>query len=149
MREALVWLLLGAAVAALILHLLGDVKARFSENVSNADNAAGWIALAVLVAMLPLVGFAGYLWHFAARVRATERYPLPGQAVIRDTIIHEGEAALRLAASFRVLAIILCVLALVIPLPISAETTVARRGDAGPRDGRLCARAVRGEGLGL
>ena len=115
-RKALIWLLVGAAVAAAILHLLGDVESRFGERVAGAQSAPGWIGLSGLVAMLPLLGFAVYLWHFAARVRSARRYPLPGQAVIRDTIVHEGDAALRLAASFRVLAIILSVLSMAIPL---------------------------------
>jgi hypothetical protein len=44
---------------------------------------------------IPSVGFAVYLWRLGARVVHTERLPLPGATVIRDTPITTGAKARR------------------------------------------------------
>ena len=44
---------------------------------------------------IPSVGFAIYLWRLGARIVHTERFPLPGATVIRDTPITTGDKARR------------------------------------------------------
>ena len=44
---------------------------------------------------VPLLAFAGYLWHLAGRVRRTGQYPPPGLRMIRPMAPLTGSAATR------------------------------------------------------
>jgi hypothetical protein len=95
------FLLLLAAVERyrLPLHdwLLSDPE-RFTQRLVLVSRAAA----AALV--LPLLGFALYLWAFGARVMRAGRFPPPGQRVIRDTQVLEGRAARARGRILKVLA---------------------------------------------
>jgi hypothetical protein len=44
---------------------------------------------------LPVLGLAVYLWRLGARIARAERFPPPGMAVVRDTVVLLGTRARR------------------------------------------------------
>ncbi len=77
----------------------------------------GVIATAIGVA--PIVLFAIYLFVIGARVIRAERFPLPGQAVVRDTPIREGRAAIFRGRVLQVLAVLLGLTAAALPIVLA------------------------------
>lgn len=66
--------------------------------IEPADPLLRLRVLAVVFAAfvtIPSVGFAVYLWRLGARIVRSERFPLPGETVIRDTPITRGDKARR------------------------------------------------------
>lgn len=74
----------------------------------------GMIVISIGVA--PIALFAIYLFVFGARVIRARRFPLPGQAVTRDTPIREGRAAIARARLLQTLAALLLLAALALPV---------------------------------
>jgi hypothetical protein len=62
----------------------------------------------------PLLVFAAYLWAFGSKVIRTESFPPAGHRVIADTPSLAGAEAVQRGRSFRYLAILLAVSALVL-----------------------------------
>ena len=58
---------------------------------------------------IPLFAFSVYLWSLGCKVLNYQRFPLPGQRVIRDTPILEGQAALTRGRVLKTLAVFLAV----------------------------------------
>jgi len=88
-----------------------------SDPAQLAQRIAAVTVFCVLLTAAPLAGFAAHLWIRGARVRQHQRFPLPGERLVRDTLVIRGEAAaIRgrvlqcLAAGLAVLAIALAVL---------------------------------------
>ncbi len=71
-------------------------------------------ALAAVFVCAPLIAFAIYLWFFGGRVMRAQRFPLPGQRVIRDTAILEGQAAITRGRGLKIAAAFLCLAAIVL-----------------------------------
>ena len=67
-------------------------------------------ALGVLL-VLPLVGFAAYMWRMATRVRVERVFPPSGYRVLRKTLPLTGDAAVSQARLLRALAVFLAVAA--------------------------------------
>ena len=78
---------------------------------------AGVIAMAF--GAVPIVLFAIYLFVFGARVIRAERFPLPGQAVVRDTPIREGHAAIVHGRVLQALAVLLALAAASLPVVLA------------------------------
>ncbi len=72
--------------------------------------------IAMAVGALPIVLFAIYLFVVGARVVRAERFPLPGQAVGRDTPIREGRAAIVHGRVLQALAVLLALAAAALPV---------------------------------
>jgi hypothetical protein len=55
------------------------------------------LAFAVLAVafVVPLLGFAAYFWRLGERIVRAERFPAPGLAVTRDTVVLRGSFARR------------------------------------------------------
>jgi hypothetical protein len=58
---------------------------------------------------ITLFAFSVYLWSFGCKVSNYQRFPLPGQRVIRDTPILEGQTALMRGRVLKTLAVFLAV----------------------------------------
>ncbi len=72
--------------------------------------------IAMAVGAFPIVLFAIYLFVVGARVVRAERFPLPGQAVVRDTPIREGRAAIFHGRVLQALAVLLALAAAALPV---------------------------------
>lgn len=71
-----------------------------------------WVVSAATV--LPLLGFAAWMWRFSGRIAAARRFPPPGVAMVHDTRVLEGRAAVIYAGLGRALALCLAGCALVL-----------------------------------
>ncbi len=75
--------------------------------------------IAMAVGAVPVVLFAIYLFVIGARVIRAERFPLPGQAVVRDTPIREGRAAVVYGRVLQALAVLLMLAAAALPVVLA------------------------------
>lgn len=111
-RRALLWL---AAIAATGTGLLLGLQRWLARLGNGGDIAqagaslASALWLAASLAVLALVALGGYAWRQADRVHLHQRFPPPGQPVIRDTLVLEGRAALNRAKALRVVSVLLVV----------------------------------------
>jgi len=85
-----------------------------SEPEPSGNRLRLLFACAAVFTSAPLIAFAVYLWFFGGRVVRAQRFPLPGQRVIRDTPILEGQAATARGCGLKVVAVLLCVAAIVL-----------------------------------
>lgn len=116
--------LLAAGLAGIVLLVTGLM---FGFGASDrVDAIAGFIlesprtgVIAMAIGALPIVLFAIYLFVFGARVIRAERFPLPGQAVVRDTPIREGRAAIVHGRVLQALAVLLAVAAAALPVVLA------------------------------
>jgi hypothetical protein len=51
------------------------------------------IAVAAVILLAPLAGFAAYIWRLGARTLREERFPPEGFAVVRDVLVQRGAEA--------------------------------------------------------
>lgn len=70
----------------------------------------------VSIGVAPVALYAIYMLVFGARVIRARRFPLPGQAVVRDTPIREGRAAVARGRLLQILAALLLLASLALPL---------------------------------
>jgi hypothetical protein len=111
-RRALLWL---AAIAATGAGVLLGLQ-RWLRRLSNAGDVAqagaslaSALWLTSSLAVLALVALGAYVWRQADRVHLHQRFPPPGQPVIRDTVVLQGRAALNRAKALRVVSVLLVV----------------------------------------
>lgn len=64
-----------------------------------------------LLLVLPLIGFAAYLWRMKARTIAERTFPPAGYAVVGKRQVVTGDEAIRYARLLRVMAVLLLVAA--------------------------------------
>jgi hypothetical protein len=130
-RRTLLLVALGLALSSagflLLQSWITDLQSRPPREALAALLTALRWSTAVMTALL--LGFAGYLWHFAARVRRDQRFPPEGQRVIRDTRILQGEMALRRAGVLRVLSVALALASLTL-IAVSFRLAAALGGMA-------------------
>jgi hypothetical protein len=111
-RRALLWLALIAAAGAGVLLGLQRWLARLGSagDVAQAGaSLASALWLASSLAALALGALGAYVWRQADRVHLNQRFPPPGQPVIRDTAVLEGRAALNRAKALRIISVLLVV----------------------------------------
>ncbi len=119
-RRRAVWLLVIAAVPGALLIMIFERHgaALFEWLISDPARAQARLRLTFLLSgavfALPLLMLAAYLRSLARRVRKTGRFPLPGQSVLRDTPVLEGDPALGRARMFEHFAAALMSAALVL-----------------------------------
>jgi hypothetical protein len=115
-RRALV--LLGGAAAAGGLIIAAQSWLREPVRAWLLDDPAATVTRARLIlagagALLiaPLIVFAVYAWRLGAQTIATREFPPPGRAVIRDTAVITGDAALAHGRGLQALSVLLVVAA--------------------------------------
>ncbi len=75
------------------LQTLGDwITADPLRTESRLRLTAAVLGAALLML---IAGFTTYLWRIGARILRSSRFPAPGMAVIRDTIVLHGPSARR------------------------------------------------------
>jgi hypothetical protein len=79
--------------------------ARDPERMDSRVRIGGVVVAVALE--VPLLGFAAYLWRLGARIIRTGRFPAPGVAVARDTVVLRGGEARRRGWAAQLLAAIL------------------------------------------
>jgi len=119
-RRQLTWLVIVGTLAGLLL-ILGFQRYRASLREwigSDPRHAADRITLAlVILAVLlsaPVLAFAVYLWTYGAAILRAQQCPPPGYRVIRDTPVLMGRTARVRGHVFRVLAVCLGAVSLVL-----------------------------------
>jgi hypothetical protein len=112
-RQALI--LVGAAALVGTLLLLGFE--RYGESLrdwvlSDPEQSRSRLRLLFILfaagASAPLLAFGGYLWVLGHKIVSAKQFPPPGQRVVRDTEVVEGEAAMARGRALKVFAVVLC-----------------------------------------
>ncbi len=109
-RQAMGFVVVGTLLGALLIGGLELYRAPLLEWLQSEPELLTHrlnlvFILAAVVGSAPLFALAVYLWSLGGRVMRAERFPLPGQRVIRNTRIVEGHVAKARGLGFRVLAI--------------------------------------------
>ena len=113
-RKAITIVIISAIVGFLLIVVFGTYRAQLYEwllsfHGKSAHRLRILIILTAGFGPIPLVAFSVYLWSFGCKVSNYQRFPLPGQRVIRDTPILEGQAALMRGRVLKTLAVFLAV----------------------------------------
>jgi hypothetical protein len=117
-RRRAVWIVVLGAVAGAVLlllleHSLPGIRAWATE---RSDLTAARVRLVLVVTgtltIVPLVGFAVYLWLLGERISSAARFPLPSMKILRDTVVVSGQAAVTRSRLVKALAVLLTTLAL-------------------------------------
>ncbi len=107
-------------VAAVLIILLGGALVALQS--LGADWLANHIsarpillpAIGVLLIM-PVLVFAVYVFRKGGRVIRALRFPVPGDRIIRDTVVREGQAAVMVGRLMQLLSALLVICSLWIP----------------------------------
>ena len=115
-RRALVLLGGGAVVGGLIIVAQSwfrePVRAWLLDDpAATVTRARLLLAGAGTLLVAPLIVFAVYAWRLGAQTIAAREFPPPGRAVIRDTPVITGDAALAHARGLQALSVMLVVAA--------------------------------------
>ncbi|MGB5623874.1 MAG: hypothetical protein WBN65_15385 [Gammaproteobacteria bacterium] len=118
-RRAVRLLVIATVLGALLIMIFERYGAALFEwLISDPGRAPERLRMFFLLCgalcALPPLGLAAYLRSLARRIRKAEQYPLPGQSVLRDTPVLEGEPALGRARTLEHLAAALMSAALVL-----------------------------------
>jgi hypothetical protein len=100
-RRAVWIVVIGAALGAVLIAVARGALPRISP-----DQAPLVLAAVAVLAVVPLVGMAVYLWRLGARALLTAQFPPPGTTAVKPTPSLVGVAArrrARLAQAFSVL----------------------------------------------
>jgi hypothetical protein len=118
-RIAVVVVLVAGLLGSALLVATGGVGPDFeqwaAENVHYLVENSWLAGLAVAVMMSPVAGFSIYLRRYGSDVVSNERFPLPGQEVVRDTPVRFGREAVRHGRILQVLAGALLVACATVP----------------------------------
>ena len=93
----LVALVFGVSVIAAFEYFLGDVESWAEHNIEFLLEHTYLIFLVFLVLVLPVLGAGAYFLVLANRIARAQRFPPPGCAVSRDTVVIEGARAVQRA----------------------------------------------------
>ena len=115
--------LLAIGAAGLLVLLAGAFSAVYPEIPTSIENALieffvaspNLIPVAVTIGVLPIILVAIYFFSFGNRIARAERFPLPGQKVVRSTRIREGKEALAHARAIQILAVVLITVCCALP----------------------------------
>ncbi|HEX9153964.1 MAG TPA: hypothetical protein VF819_00290 [Nitrospira sp.] len=114
-RRRAIWIVvLGiAAGAVLLLWFEQSLPALIAWATGNPNQGAAraklLLALIGTVIVVPLAGFAAYLWFLGERISKSGRFPLPSMKVVRDTVVVTGQAAVTRSRFVKVLAVFLAI----------------------------------------
>ena len=114
-RRRAIWIVvLGiAAGAVLLLWFEQSLPALIAWTTGNPDQGAAraklLLALIGTVIVVPLAGFAAYLWFLGERISKSGRFPLPSMKVVQDTVVVTGQAAVTRSRFVKALAVFLAI----------------------------------------
>ncbi|MEA5441766.1 hypothetical protein [Cyanobium gracile] len=97
---------LGIVAISVMERWLADISS-LPETHAARDSLAGALWYWVLPASAVLVALGVHIWRVAARAQSARRFPPPGQPVVRDTAILQGQAAVQRARWLRILGVLL------------------------------------------
>ncbi len=101
---------------ALCAPLLLILRGAESQSVQVfAEQPELLLAVVTVVSLLMLVPL-GLLWRLALRIQRSERFPPPGEKLLRDTRVRTGADALRYARFLKVLVELLALAIAAIPV---------------------------------
>ncbi|WP_372780314.1 hypothetical protein [Litorivivens sp.] len=109
-RTALIILL---ALCAPVLLMLRSTESQSVQVLAEQPELL--LAVVVVVSLLMLVPL-GLLWRLALRIQQSERFPPPGEKLLRDTRVRTGTDALRYARFLKVLVALLTLAITAIPV---------------------------------
>lgn len=86
-----------ALLGVFLIKMAGERQPALEAWVKQDVRARVPIVLAAVTLLTsgPVLGVAGYLWHFGRRMVRTARYPPPGFRMVRDTPVVIGDVAIR------------------------------------------------------
>ena len=114
-RRRAIWIVvLGiAAGAVLLLWFEQSLPALIAWATGNPNQGAAraklLLALIGTVIVVPLAGFAAYLWFLGERISKSGRFPLPSMKVVQDTVVVTGQAAVTRSRFVKALAVFLAI----------------------------------------
>lgn len=126
-RHALLWLtaiaLAGTASIVFTERWLSAVAGAIDVPSARASVATALWWTLILASACP-IGLGAYAWRLSTQVRVARRFPPPGQAVIRDTTILEGPAAVQRANALRAVGAALIVAGITLLAAVGSATTL-------------------------
>ena len=113
-RKAIIIIIISAIVGSLLILTFESYQAQLYDWLLSDHGKLEYrlrilFTLAAVFGAIPLFAFSAYLWSLSCKVSNSQRYPLPGQRVIRDTPIHEGQATKTRVRVLKTLAVFLAV----------------------------------------
>jgi hypothetical protein len=117
-RRRAIWIVvLGVTAGAVVLlwfeQSLPALIAWATENPDQGTARAKLLlALIGTVIVVPMAGFAAYLWFLGERISRSGRFPLPSMKVVRDTVVVTGEDAVTRSRFVKALAVFLAISAI-------------------------------------
>jgi len=104
-------IVVAAAVGILLIAAFERYRIPLREWITAEPGEAAqrmqliFLVIAALL-LVPLLGFAAYLWSLGASVIRAREFPPPGHLVIRNTRVITGEAAIGRARQLKILALV-------------------------------------------
>src|SRR5262245_33597326 len=117
-RQAVLLVVVGAVVGTVLLVALVRYRAPLREwLLSEPERLADRLRLAFLLASValsaPLFGFAAHIWCLGNKVTRARQFPRPRYRIFCDTPVLREQGALTRGRSFRILAVFLAMVAMV------------------------------------
>lgn len=111
-RKAIIIIIVSGIVGSLLILAFESYQARLydwilSDHGRSAHRLKILIILAAAFGAIPLFSLSIYLWSLGCKVSNSQRFPLPGQRVIRDTPILDGQATMTRVRVLKTLAVLL------------------------------------------
>jgi hypothetical protein len=113
-RKAIIIVIISAIVGSLLIVVFESYRLQMfdwllSDHGKLAHRLRILIILAAAFEAIPLFSCSVYLWPLGCKILNYKRFSLPGQRVIRDTLILEGQAAMKRGRVLKTLAVFLAV----------------------------------------
>ena len=115
-RLAVIGIAGAALLAALLTALEHDITAWIERHVVDLVDTPGTLTLLLGIVMLPLLAMSVYVFREGSRIVRARRFPPPGQQVIKDTPIIEGNQAVRRGRAIQLIALLMAAISLAMPL---------------------------------
>jgi hypothetical protein len=109
-RTTAIVLVIAALLAALLVFAFGRWLSEFAAAVPTEHlvlRLRPWIGIAAIASSLCLFVLAGLAATRARRATVERRWPVRGARVLRDTVVRNGDAALRIARLLNLVALVL------------------------------------------
>jgi hypothetical protein len=113
-RKAVIIVIIIAIVGSLFIAVFEGYRTQLydwllSDYEKSTHRLRVLIILTAAFGAITLFAFSAYLWFLGYKVSNSQRFPLPGQKVIRDSAILEGQAAVKRGRLLKAIAVFLAV----------------------------------------